>query len=337
MNDEAPLDLAQPIVDAHHHLYDRPGSRYLQDELRADLRGGHKVYATVFVQARSHYRPEGPEALKPVGETTFASRVAQEFMAAGDPVHACAAIVGFADLTQGADAVRPVLQAHIDAGGGRFRGIRHITAWDADSALLNPAYPSSEAMMDSTPFRAGFAQLAPLGLSFDAWLFFHQIPRLTALARAFPQTPIVLNHCGGVLGTGRYAGRGREVFAAWSTALRELAACSNVSVKLGGLGMKLTGLGFDGRHPAASSAELADAWRPWMNHCIEVFGTKRCMFESNFPADAGTCSYTVAWNAMKRVAAHASADEKADLFWRSAARFYKLQGPAGPESEKQHG
>jgi predicted TIM-barrel fold metal-dependent hydrolase len=209
-------------------------------------------------------------------------------------------------------------------GGDRFRGIRHIATWDPEPALLNPAYTPAEDMLDSAEFRAGFAHLAPLGLSFDAWLYFHQIPRLAALAQAFPGTPIVLDHCGGILGIGRYAGRRDEVFAAWSAAIAELAACPNVMVKLGGLGMRLPGFGFETRPNAPSSAELAEAWRPWMERCIEAFGTSRCMFESNFPVDKGGYAYGVGWNAMKRIAAGASAEEKADLFWRSAARFYRL-------------
>jgi predicted TIM-barrel fold metal-dependent hydrolase len=330
---EEPLDPGQLIVDAHHHLYDRPGSRYLLDDLLADLRSGHDVRATVFVQARAMLRAGGPEAMKPVGETEFANGVAAMCAsgAYGD-ARVCAAIVGFADLGLG-DAVRPVLEAHIAAAGGaaaaggRFRGVRHIAAWDPDPALLNPAYPTSEAMLATPEFHAGFAHLAALGLSFDAWLFFHQIPRLAALARAFPDTPIVLNHCGGIVRTGRHASRRDEVFTQWSGALRELAACPNVMVKLGGLGMPLSGFGFESRERAPSSAELAAAWRPWMEGCIEAFGPARCMFESNFPADKGSYGYGVGWNAMKRIAAGASDDEKADLFWRSAARFYRLPLP----------
>lgn len=320
---EEPLEPGQLIVDAHHHLYDRPGHRYLLAELLADLRSGHDVRATVFVQARSMLRADGPEAMRPVGETEFASSVAARCARDGG-VQACAAIVGQADLCLG-DEVRPVLEAHVRAGGGRFRGIRHIAAWDPDGSLLNPAYPTSEHLLASPEFRAGFAHLAPLGLSFDAWILFPQLPRLAALARAFPQTSIVLNHCGGIVRTGRHTKRRDEVFAAWSAGLRVLAACTNVMVKLGGLGMPLTGFGFDAREQFPSSAELAEAWRPWIEHCIETFGPARCMFESNFPADKSSYGYGIGWNAMKRIVAGASPEEKADLFWRSAARVYRLR------------
>jgi predicted TIM-barrel fold metal-dependent hydrolase len=321
----------QPIIDAHHHLYDRPDLRYLLDDLLADLRHSqHDLRATVYVQARAMMRTEGPEAMKPVGETEFANGVAA-MCASGTygRLRACAAIVGFADLRLG-DTVRPVLEAHLAAGGafggkqGRFRGIRQIAMWDPDPGMTNPAYQPAEDMLDSEAFRAGFRHLAPLGLSFDAWLLFHQIPRLTRLARDFPETQIVLDHCGGIAGIGAYAGKRNEVFSAWSSAVAELAGCGNVMVKLGGLGMTLSGFGFETKPQAPSSQDLAEAWRPYMETLIEAFGTDRCMFESNFPVDKGSYSYAVGWNAMKRIAAGLGAEERHDLFWRSAARFYRL-------------
>ncbi|MGX9962072.1 amidohydrolase family protein [Roseomonas sp. F4] len=318
------LDPGQLIIDPHHHLWDRPGWRYLLDEMLADIRSGHDVRATVFIQARAMHRADGPVEMQPVGETEFANGVAAMCASGGyGDVRVCAGIVGFADLRLGA-AVRPVLEAHIRAGGDRFRGIRHIATWDPDPAMLNPAYQPAEDMLDSPEFRAGFAQLAPLGLSYDAWMFFPQIPRLTALARAFPGTPIVLDHCGGILGIGRYAGKRDEVFAEWSRHMRDLATCPNVMVKLGGLGMRQPGFGFEAGAIAPSSTQLAEAWRPWMEACIESFGTDRCMFESNFPVDKGGFGYAAGWNAFKRLAQGASAEAKADLFWRSAARFYRL-------------
>lgn len=327
---EDALDPEQVIVDPHQHVFDRPGWRYMLDDLLVDLGSGHNVRATVYVQARAMLRARGPEAMRPVGETEFANGLAA--MSAGGQygdVEVFAGIVGYADLLLG-DDVRPVLDAHIAvaggpaSAGGRFRGIRHIAAWDPNPALLNPSYPTFEDMLDSAAFRAGFTHLGRLGLSFETWIYFPQIPRLTALARAFPSTPIVLNHCGGIVGVGPYAGRRDEVFSRWSAALRDLATCPNVMVKLGGLGMRVSGFGFEARERAPSSAELADAWRPWMQTCIETFGASRCMFESNFPVDKGSYSYAVSWNAMKRIAQSASREEKDDLFWRSAARFYRL-------------
>ena len=323
---EEALDPALPIIDPHHHLWDRPGWRYLLPDLLADTNQGHNVVATVFVQCRAMHRAEGPDAMRPVGETEFVNGVAAMSASGGyGPTRVCGGIVGHADLMLGA-AVREVLEAHLRAGGGWFRGIRHITSWDPDPVIMNPAYQPPEDIFFRDDFRRGFAQLAPLGMSFDAWLYHPKIPDLTALARAFPETPIVLDQCGGVLGIGRYAGRRDEVFAQWFAALRDLAACPNVMVKLGGLGMRLPGFGFEAGERAPSSAALAEAWRPWIEGCIETFGAARCMVESNFPVDKGGYGYSVGWNAFKRLAAGASAEEKADLFWRSAARFYRLPG-----------
>jgi predicted TIM-barrel fold metal-dependent hydrolase len=230
-----------PIVDPHHHLNDRPGRRYLFDELRADLTSGHHLVATVFVQCFAMHRAEGTEALRPVGETEFVNGVAA-MSASGryGPVRACAGIVGYADLRLG-ERVQEVLDAHRRAGGGRFRGIRQNTHRD-DAVRAHYALPPG-SVFDQPPgllaapdFRAGFARLAPLGLSFDAALFHPQLPELAELARAFPDTAIVLNHAGSPLGIGAYAGQRGAVFASWSASIRELATCPNVSVKLGGLG-----------------------------------------------------------------------------------------------------
>lgn len=322
----------QPIVDTHHHLFDRADWRYLLDGLLEDTGSGHRIVATVYVQARTMYRADGPEAMRPVGETEFANGVAA-MTASGryGEIRVGAGIVAFADFMHGA-AVRPLLEAHLLAGGGpggRLRGIRQITMWDADAEHRLSFYPVSERMMDTPDFRAGFAELAPLGLSFDACLHFPQLPELGRLARAFPETAIVLDHCGGLLGVGSYAGRNDENFAVWLAGMRDLARCPNVTVKLGGLGSRHCGFGFADQPQAPSSAQLAAAWSPWMTTSIELFGAERCMFESNFPVDKGSYSYAVGWNAMKRIAAGANADERDALFRRSAAAAYRLALPAG--------
>jgi L-fuconolactonase len=331
---EEVLEPDLPIVDPHHHLWDRPGpgGRYLLDELLADLNSGHRVVATVFLQCYAMHRADGPEALRPVGETEFANGVAA-MSASGryGPARVCAGIVGYADLRLGA-RVQPVLEAHLAAGGGRFRGVRHFTARDGE-AHAHYGHPPG-ALFDGAPglladpdFRAGFACLAPLGLSFDAWLFHPQLPELTALARAFPGTGIVLDHLGTPLGVGAYARRREAVLADWAAGLRELATCPNVCVKLGGLGMTLLGFDFEEETEPPSSERLAAAWRPYVETCLEAFGADRCMFESNFPVDKAAYSYPVFWNACKRLAQGASAAEQQALFSGSAARFYRLTLP----------
>lgn len=319
------LDPALPIVDPHHHLWDRPGWRYMLDDLLADTNSGHNIVATVFVQCRAFHRADGPEAMKPVGETEFVNGVAAMSASGGyGSTKVCAGIVGHADLRLGS-AVREVLEAHIRAGGGRFRGIRHITAWDADPSLLNPAYTPPPGLMHDETFRQGFACLAPLNLSFDAWLYHPQIPDLTALARAFPGTQICLNHVGGPLGIGPYAGRRDEVFATWKQSIRDLASCPNVVVKLGGMAMRINGWDFHEKPEPPASSALADAWKPYVQTCVEAFGPARCMFESNFPVDKGSYGYAVFWNACKLLALGASATEKTDLFSGTASRFYRLE------------
>ncbi|MBO0763264.1 MAG: amidohydrolase family protein [Hyphomicrobiaceae bacterium] len=314
-----------PIVDPHHHLWDGSRRRYLLDELRVDTGSGHNILATVFVEARSMHRASGPAEMRPVGETEFANGVAAMSASGiyGNTWH-CAGIVGHADLTLGS-RVEPVLEAHLRAGGSRFRGIRHITAWDADYSVRNPAYNPPKGLMGDAAFREGFAVLGRLGLSFDAWLFHPQIDELTDLARAFPEVGIVLDHVGGPIGIGAYAGKREEVFPVWAASMRRLAGCPNVYVKLGGLGMRLGGFGFCDAPEPPSSQALAAAWRPYVETSIEAFGPARAMFESNFPVDKGSYSYAVFWNACKRLAHAASDAEKAQLFSGTAARFYRLQ------------
>jgi predicted TIM-barrel fold metal-dependent hydrolase len=280
----------------------------------------------VYVQARSMLRTTGPRELRPVGETEFVNRVAAMSASGGyGKTKVCAAIVGHADLALGA-RVESVLAAHLRAGGDRFRGIRHITAWDADSSLLNPAYSPPQHLMAEPRFREGLAVLGRLGLSFDAWLYHPQLGELTELAQAVPQTDIVLNHVGGPIGTGAYADKHAQVFPGWAASIKALAACPNVHVKLGGLGMRLGGFGFHLAPEPPSSETLAARWRPYFETCIEAFGPSRAMFESNFPVDKGSYSYPVFWNACKLLTKGASAAEKADLFAGTAARFYRIDG-----------
>src|SRR3569623_152736 len=278
------IDPLRPIVDPHHHLWDR-GHRYLIEEMADDTASGHNIIATVYVDCRSMYRAHGPEAFRPVGEVEFANAVAAMSARGGwGPAAICAGIVSHVILLRG-DGAKAVLEAEIVAGNGRFRGIRHSSAWDEDPKVAGMyANRPKELLLDST-FRKGFACLAPLNLSFDAWLFHPQIGELTELARAFPGTRIVLDHCGGPAGIGRFAGRREEVFAQWRASIREIATCENVVGKLGGLAMCLLGYDFHLRERPSSSEELAAAWRPYIETCIEAFGPKRAMFESNFPPD----------------------------------------------------
>jgi L-fuconolactonase len=340
---EAILEPDLPIIDPHHHLWDRRmpttrppvhpfdkvidlSPRYLFDEMMADANSGHNIRATVFIECRAMYRKDGPEALRMIGETEFVNGIAAMSASGlyGD-TRIAAGIVSRVDLMTG-DAAGDALDAHIAVAPDRFRGIRHSTPWDADVNVLGPlgGRSMSGAMM-SDAFRAGFAHLGPRGLSFDAWLLDPQIPEVTDLARAFPDTSIVLDHVGTPLGVGVYTGTQADRFDGWRASILELATCENVTVKLGGLAMAYCHLDGFLSEPRASSERLAAAWRPYVETCIEAFGVDRCMFESNFPVDLGSCDYATLWNAMKRLAAGAGADEKTALFSGTAARVYKLE------------
>ena len=317
------LEPQLPIVDPHHHLWDHPQSRYLLDELLADTGSGHHVTATVFVECMSMYRADGPDAMKPVGETEFVNGVAA-MSASGryGATRVAAAIVGFADLTLG-ERVGAVLDAHL-AASPRFRGIRHAAGWDASDEVRNSHTKPPRGLFLESGFRRGFAELGPRGLSFEAWLYHPQLADLVDLAKAFPETTIVLDHFGGPLGIGPYAGKRAEIFQSWKSAIRSVADCPNVVAKLGGLVMPLNGFGLHKRAAPVTSSELADLTREWYLHTIDVFGPARCMFESNFPVDKVSCSYRVLWNSFKRIAAAFSPAEKAAMFSGTATRVYRL-------------
>jgi predicted TIM-barrel fold metal-dependent hydrolase len=323
---EEVLEPALPIVDAHHHLWDRPGSRYMPPDLLADVADGHHVVATIYVENYACYRSHGPEEFQPVGETEVMARIAEGWTEPAGP-RLVAAIVGYADLFAGA-RVRDVLEAHVAVALGRFRGIRQVTAWDDARSLQplqhGPRRALSPGMLGDPAFREGFAQLAPMGLVFDVWQYHPQIDELTSLARAFPETSMVLNHVGGPVHVGPYTGDRKAVFSAWADSVTRLAACPNVSVKIGGLGMRLLGFGFRNRTRPPGSAELADLWRPYVEHCIDRFGVERCMFESNFPVDKAYFGSRVLWNAFKRLTSGASSNERQDLFAGTANRVYRL-------------
>ncbi|MFN4087458.1 MAG: amidohydrolase family protein [Alphaproteobacteria bacterium] len=317
------IDPALPICDPHHHLWLRDGHLYLLEEFLADA-AGHRVVSSVFAECGAFYRADGPAEKRAVGEAEFVAGIgAMSDSGRYGPTRVAAAFVGHADLTLGG-AVEPVLHALIAAGGGRFRGVRHSAAWDPAFYIASSHGRPRPGLYADPRFRTGLACLDRLGLSFDAWVYHPQIGDVAELARAHPDVPIVLNHVGGPIGIGPYAGRRDAVFADWRAAMRDLAGCANMFVKLGGLGSKRAGFAWHERPEPPSSSDLATAWRPYVETCIEAFGADRCMFESNFPVDKVSCSYTAMWNAFKRLAAGASPEEKAALFRGTAERFYRI-------------
>jgi predicted TIM-barrel fold metal-dependent hydrolase len=316
---EAVIAPERPIIDAHHHMWHRPPEYFGPDAVMAELERGHDVRATVFAECSANYRADGPEEFKPVGETEWVAGVAAHF--ASGPRKLCAGIVAHADLR--APNIRAVLEAHVAAGGDWFRGIRQQAQYDPVLGSMARRAPPAGLLADSA-FRRGFAELGKLGLSFDAYLYHTQLAELADLAATFSDTRIILNHIGTPLGVGPFAGKRPEVFADWSAGIAKLSALPNVAVKLGGLAMPHYGFGFDTRAKPASSQDLADAWSPYIDACIQAFGPQRAMFESNFPVDMATCSYVVLWNAFKRLAARYNPGEQDALFYQTARTLYRL-------------
>jgi L-fuconolactonase len=326
LSQEEVLEPDLPIVDPHHHLWDRrpENSLYLFPEFLDDIqRSGHQVRGTVFVDCTSMYRAEGERRFACVGEVEFVNGVAAMSASGGyGALRACAGIVGGVDLAEGASA-RDVLEACIERAPDRFRGIRQLTAWDShpDVNMLDFTTP---LMLSDRTFREGFAQLAPLGLTFDAFLYHPQMPELIDLVDSFPDTTVIINHFGARAGLGPYADKPDETFRVWAGHMRELAKRPNVYVKLGGIGMRLAGFGYHDRDAPPTSKQLADVWRPAFETCIAAFGPDRAMFESNYPVDKSLCTYRTVWNTFKRLARDFSSIEKEKLFSGTAVRVYRL-------------
>jgi L-fuconolactonase len=321
---EAALEPELEIVDAHHHLWSEPISSYgaydLAD-LRIDTSSGHNVVATVFIDCGANYRADGPEALRPVGETEYvAARADESDLTPGARI---AAIVSHADLTLG-PAVTEVLEAHVAAAGGRFRGIRHSGARADDAAVGSSRTAPPAGLYGQAGFRAGARALAALDLSFEAWQYHHQLHDVAELAVAVPELTIVVNHLGGPLGIGRYASQQAEVEAQLRAGLIRLARHDNVQLKLGGIGMVRFGALTNPNGLPPSSEQLVARWGDLLRFCIDTFGPHRCLFESNYPVDGETAGYGVLWNTFKRASAGYSPGERELLFAGTARRVYRL-------------
>jgi L-fuconolactonase len=324
LTEEPILEPGLPIIDPHHHLWQRAEGSYLLPELLADTSSGHDIRGTIFVQCGEMYRAGGPEGEKSLGETEFVTGIAA-VSASGrhGRTRACAGIIGMVDLTLG-DKVDTLLEAHKAIAGARFCGIRNRTAWHPSPEVTSNLVAPPPGPLENPAFRDGARRLAKHGLPLDVWGYHTQLPHVIALARAVPELTVVVDHVGGPLGIGPFAGKQAEVFPEWKKLILTLASLPNVVVKLGGLTMYVTGFDFHRRPKPPGSEALAATWRPYIDTCIEAFGAGRCMFESNFPVDKGMCSYPVLWNALKRLASGASAAEKTALFSGTAMRVYRL-------------
>jgi len=319
---EPAIDPQLPIIDTHFHFIDVPGLRYMGSDWAAEQAGcGHRIVGSVYAEAQTGYRSSGPEALRPVGEVEL---VVQETR--GRPAMAMG-IVGHADLMLGS-AVEETLAAQMEAGEGRFRGIRYALASDPHPGIVVHHRPPDDWATNGR-LHDGLRVLQRLDLSFDAWAFFHQQDQVAALARRHADLNIVALHCGGLLGYGPYAGRADEVFGVWRSHMALLAACPNVSIKLGGILGRLAAYDYLNTEAPEPSSALATAVRPYMLTLIDLFGPDRCMFESNYPVDAVVTGYGVLWNTFKRVTAGFTGDEKLAMYGGTARRVYRLDPASG--------
>ena len=328
---EPAIDTDRPIIDPHHHLWlaGTPGApwpagrpAYLLGDLWGDTNAGHNIVKTVFIECRAASRPDGPDHLKPVGETEFVARIARASRDGGGGA-VIAGIVAHADL-RGGQKLDEALDAHAEAGGGLFKGIRHSGARDPHPQHLSIPGRGAEGLYADPAFRAGVARLGERGLTFDTWHYHHQNPAFADLAQAVPGTTMVLDHFGTPLGVGPYAGQREAIFSQWQRDIAAIAQRPNVVAKLGGLAMPDNGYGWDQRSRPASSDELVEAQARWYHHAIACFGPGRCLFESNFPVDRRSLPYGVYWNAMKKIAARYTAAEQQAMFHDNAQRIYRL-------------
>lgn len=323
--EEEILEPQLPIIDPHHHLWLRNGYTYLMPQFADDLDCGHNIVATVFAECHSMYRAVGNQAQRSLGETEFVRGQAAMSASGGfGSTRACDVMFGNVDLTMGG-AAEPILEQHIEAAGGRFRGVRLSSGWHEDAKIHNVA-EQSQLLLDPRVNEAA-AVLERMGLSLDLWLYHTQLDEVVQVADAHPDLTIILNHVGSPILGGPYRGRTDEVFQQWKVDIARIGERENVFVKLGAMPIRMPSYEGDRSLPPGSE-EVAAAWRPWMETCIEAFGPARSMYESNFPVQKRWCSYQVCWNAFKRISAGASASEKQDLFAGAAARAYRMEALA---------
>lgn len=312
-------DLA--VVDPHHHLWDREGERYDLAARRAESRSGHRVLASLYVECLHQYRNHGPEHLLCVGETEWWVRQVRDGEPALQP-RICQGLIARSNLLLGAEVDR-VLQAHADAAGPGLRGFRFCAAQDTDPRLRSH-YPCPPDPFAPGAIDQGLQAVARTGLPLDIWVYFHQLPAVASWLTRHPATPIVLNHAGGPIGLGPYAGQRDAVRQQWARHLALFRDMPQVSLKFGGLAMALAGFGWHRRDRPASSQELAQAWQPYFETCLDVFGPGRVMFESNFPVDRAGCSQVTLWNAYKTLSAGLPMPDRVALLQDNARRRYAL-------------
>ncbi|MAN73567.1 MAG: amidohydrolase [Henriciella sp.] len=325
---EEVIDRDREIVDPHHHLWPKthPVIIYDLEDLWGDTGDGHNVTQTIFMECGAAYREDGPDHLKPVGESEYIAEAARKSRSSCGQA-TIAAMVAHADLRLPLKTLDEVLDAHIEASEGLFRGIRHAGPYDPASAdfLISPRGP--EGLYHDPDFRRGVAHLGARGFTYDTWNYHHQILEFRDLAAAVPETTMILDHFGTPLGVGPYAGKREDNFEKWKDDIAAVAEQKNVFAKLGGLAMPDNGFGWHERDRPPSSDEFVDAQAKYYHHTIACFGAERCMLESNFPVDRLSISFRTLWNGLKKITADYSEEEKSALFAGTARKVYSVAPP----------
>lgn len=319
------IDPERPIIDPHHHLWQRRRiPDYVLEDFWKDTGSGHNIQQSVFIECGTNYYEDGPEHLRPVGETAFIADIARQSRAAGGGKTVVAGIVAHTDLRQ-QQQLEETLDAHAEAAEGLFKGIRQAGAWqdDGDYLLIQPRGP--KGLYNDEAFRRGVRLLGSKGLTYDTWHYHHQNKEFLALAQNVPDTTMILDHFGTPLGVGPYVGQRETIFEEWKKDIAAIARCENVYAKLGGLAMPDNGFGWNQQDVPPTSDEFVAAQKDYYLHTIDCFGPERCMFESNFPVDKFSLSYHVLWNGLKKMVAGFSEQEKSAMFYHTAAKVYRLQ------------
>jgi L-fuconolactonase len=318
---EDAVDPGIAIVDAHYHLLGGPGE-YGPEQFVDDVRrSGHRVVRSVHAESGQPYRTEGPEERRPIGETEWAAQCAQRVEELGGPP--IVGIVAHADLRR--DDASDIVTEHAEAARGLLRGIRQTASHDPTGSITVVAAGMAPAgLLADEDLRRGVRALGAMGLAFDTWIYYHQLPELLELAAAAPDTTIILDHMGGPVGVAAYKNRRDEILGEWRQGMEALAGSPNVVVKIGGIGMPLMGLRWHTAERPPTSDDIVTAWGDPVRFVLEQFGPGRCMFESNFPVDRRSCGYGVLWNAFKKMSSDLSASERGELFSGTASRVYKL-------------
>ncbi len=325
---EDPISPNIPIIDPHHHLWDVGFGRYYIEELLEDINSsGHNIVSTVYIMSSSNteiYSKDGLEEFKPLKEIEFATSEGKRAdLIPNNKVKVNASIVGSVDLTYG-NKLQPVLEKAVNISEGRLKGIRMLLASHTDPRISSGAVKSDLGLMLHPNFIEGAKCIQNANLSLDFWIYHTQLNEMEKIARSLPELTIILNHIGGPIHLGEYEGKQAATHREWRSAMMRLSRIPNINVKLGGLGMAVNGAKFHNNKFPPNSVQLSDVWKPWIYETIDMFGFDRCMFESNFPVDKGSCSYGALWNAFKILAKDMSDDEINKLFSKNAAKIYKI-------------